>query len=246
MTDPRDRLCVGLDTPDADQALRIAEEIGEDVLWYKVGSALAMQGGEGLVRSLKAAGKKVFLDYKFHDIDQTVANAVSGAARAGVDLLTVHAVAPVVRAAAGAAADAGGGLIVAGVTVLTSLDAADLEAEGWRDGVPALVRARAQTAVAAGAGAVVASAQEAAMLRQLLAPDVMLITPGIRPPGAGAQDQKRVATPAEAIRDGADLLVVARPVIQAKEPKAAARRLIELIEEAERGRTAPADRRISG
>ncbi|MEQ9126087.1 MAG: orotidine 5'-phosphate decarboxylase / HUMPS family protein, partial [Alphaproteobacteria bacterium] len=169
-----------------------------------------------------------------------------GAARAGVDLLTVHAVAPVVRAAAGAAADAGGGLIVAGVTVLTSLDAADLEAEGWRDGVPALVRARAQTAVAAGAGAVVASAQEAAMLRQLLAPDVMLITPGIRPPGAGAQDQKRVATPAEAIRDGADLLVVARPVIQAKEPKAAARRLIELIEEAERGRTAPADRRISG
>ncbi len=99
MSDPRDYLCLALDTEDADQARRMSETLGESILWHKVGSALAVQGGEALIRDLKAAGKKVFLDYKFHDIDQTVANAVSGAVRLGVDLLTVHAVAPVVRAA---------------------------------------------------------------------------------------------------------------------------------------------------
>jgi len=232
MPDPRDHLCVGLDTPDADSARRMAETLGDSVTWMKVGSALAMQGGESLVRDLKAAGKKVFLDYKFHDIDQTVANAVSGATRAGVDLMTVHAVAPVVRAAADAAKQAGGGAIIAGVTVLTSLDESDLEAEGWHEGVAALVRSRAQTAVAAGADAIVASAHEARMLRGLLSPDVVLITPGIRAPGGEAQDQKRVATPATAIGDGADLLVVARPVIQAADPRAAAQHFLDLIDAA--------------
>jgi len=225
--DPRERLCVGLDTADAATALRLVEGIGDAVVWYKVGSALAMQGGESLIAALKSAGKKVFLDYKFHDIDQTVANAVSGAIRANVDLLTVHAVAPVVRAAAGARGTAATRIV--GVTVLTSLDAADLEAEGWRDGVPALVRARAQTALAAGADGVVASANEAAMLRELLAPNTYLVCPGIRPAGADAQDQKRVATPTRAIQDGADLLVVARPVIQAASPKDAASAILDEI-----------------
>lgn len=225
--DPRERLCVGLDTADADSALRLAEAIGDAVVWYKVGSALAMQGGEGLIAALKSAGKKVFLDYKFHDIDQTVANAVSGAIRADVDLLTVHAVAPVVRAAAKARGTAATRIV--GVTVLTSLDAADLEAEGWRDGVPALVRARAQTALAAGADGVVASANEAAMLRELLSPSTFLVCPGIRPAGAETQDQKRVATPTRAIQDGADLLVVARPVIQAASPKDAASAILDEI-----------------
>lgn len=229
-TDPRDRLCIGLDLPDADGALRMAEAIGDAGVWYKVGLALAVQGGEGLVRELKAAGKKVFLDYKFHDIDQTVANAVAGAVAADVDLLTVHAVAPVVRAAAAARGDAM--TKVVGVTVLTSLDASDLEAEGWRDGVAALVRTRAQTAVAAGADGVVASAKEAAMLRETLAPEALLVTPGIRPAGGEANDQKRVATPTTAIRDGADLLVVARPIIQAGCPRDAANSILDEIDAA--------------
>ena len=220
MADPRDHLCLALDTADADSARAMAERVGDAVTWHKVGSALALQGGEALVRDLKAAGKKVFLDYKFHDIDQTVANAVNGALRAGADLVTVHAVAPVVRAAA--SVKAGTSMKVVGVTVLTSLDAEDLEAEGWRDGVPALVRARAQTAVAAGADGVVASAQEAKMLRELLAPGAFLVTPGIRPAGGDVQDQKRVATPANAIQDGADLLVIGRPILQAADPRAAA------------------------
>lgn len=227
MTDPRDRLCLALDLADADAARRMAETVGDSIVWHKVGSALAVQGGEALVRDLKAAGKKVFLDYKFHDIDQTVANAVAGAVAAGVDLLTVHAVAPVVRAAAGARGVAA--TKVVGVTVLTSLDAADLEAEGWRDGVPALVRARAQAAVAAGADGVVASAQEARMLREQLAPDAFLVTPGIRPAGGDVQDQKRVATPGSAIEDGSDLLVVGRPILQAAAPKDAADAILEEI-----------------
>lgn len=225
--DPRERLCIGLDVADADTALAMADSIGDDGLWYKVGAALAMQGGERLTRELKAAGKKVFLDYKFHDIDQTVANAVTGALAAGADLATVHAVAPVVRAAAAARGDQDAKIV--GVTVLTSLDAEDLEAEGWKDGVAALVRARAQTAIAAGADGVVASAQEAAMLRELLAPSAFLVTPGIRPAGGQANDQKRVATPTKAIQDGADLLVVARPVIQAPSPRDAAKRLLDEI-----------------
>ena len=227
MPDPRDRLCLALDVADADAARRMAETVGESVTWHKVGLALALQGGEALMRDLKAAGKKVFLDYKFHDIDQTVANAVAGAVAAGADLVTVHAVAPVVRAAATAKGDAA--TKVVGVTVLTSLDAEDLEAEGWRDGVPALVRARAQTAIAAGADGVVASAQEAAMLRELLAPGAFLVTPGIRPAGGDVQDQKRVATPTSAIRDGSDLLVVGRPILNAAAPADAANAILDEI-----------------
>ncbi|MGZ0189119.1 MAG: orotidine-5'-phosphate decarboxylase [Alphaproteobacteria bacterium] len=227
MADPRDHLCLALDTTDADAARRMAETVGDAVLWHKVGLALAVQGGEALVRDLKAAGKRVFLDYKFHDIDQTVANAVTGAVAMGADLLTVHAVAPVVRAAA--AAKRGAATKVVGVTVLTSLDAEDLEAEGWRDGVPGLVRARAQTAIAAGADGVVASAQEAGMLRELLAPGAFLVTPGIRPAGGDAQDQKRVATPTSAIRDGSDLLVIGRPILQAKNPRDVANAILEEI-----------------
>ncbi len=230
MTAAQDRLCVALDTPDADSARRMAETVGDGVLWYKVGSALAVQGGEALIRDLKSVGKKVFLDYKFHDIDQTVANAVGGAVRAGVDLLTVHAVAPVVRAAA--SARGGAATKVVGVTVLTSLDVSDIEAEGWRDGMAALVRSRAQTAIAAGADGVVASAHETAMLRDLLAPSAFLVIPGIRPTGSDTQDQKRVATPAKAIRDGADLIVVGRPVIHAADPRSAAAAILEEIDAA--------------
>ena len=230
MADPRNHLCLALDTPDADAARRIAETVGDAVIWHKVGLALAVQGGEALIRDLKAAGKRIFLDYKFYDIDQTVANAVTGAVAMGADLLTVHAVAPVVQAAASAKGNAT--TKVVGVTVLTSLDTEDLEAEGWRDGLPALVRARALTAIAAGADGVVASAQEAAMLRQLLAPGTFIVTPGIRPAGGSTQDQKRVATPTSAIRNGSDLLVVGRPILHAKSPKDAAHAILDEIDAA--------------
>ncbi|MFZ8897902.1 MAG: orotidine-5'-phosphate decarboxylase [Alphaproteobacteria bacterium] len=227
MSDPRDYLCLALDTEDADQARRMSETLGESILWHKVGSALAVQGGEALIRDLKAAGKKVFLDYKFHDIDQTVANAVSGAVRLGVDLLTVHAVAPVVRAASTAKGNSDTKIVA--VTVLTSMDESDLKAEGWSDGAPALVRSRAQTAINEGADGVVASAQEAKMLRDILPPSTFIVTPGIRPAGGDAQDQKRISTPASAIRDGSNLLVVGRPILQANDPKGAANAILEEI-----------------
>jgi len=227
MSDPRDYLCLALDTEDADQARRMSETLGESILWHKVGSALAVQGGEALIRDLKAAGKKVFLDYKFHDIDQTVANAVSGAVRLGVDLLTVHAVAPVVRAASTAKGNSDTKIVA--VTVLTSMDESDLKAEGWSDGAPALVRSRAQTAINEGADGVVASAQEAKMLRDILPPSTFIVTPGIRPAGGDAQDQKRISTPASAIRDGSNLLVVGRPILQANDPKSAANAILEEI-----------------
>jgi orotidine-5'-phosphate decarboxylase len=227
MSDPRDYLCLALDTEDADQARRMSETLGESILWHKVGSALAVQGGEALIRDLKAAGKKVFLDYKFHDIDQTVANAVSGAVRLGVDLLTVHAVAPVVRAASTAKGNSDTKIVA--VTVLTSMDESDLKAEGWSDGAPALVRSRAQTAINEGADGVVASAQEAKMLRDILPPSTFIVTPGIRPAGGDAQDQKRISTPASAIKDGSNLLVVGRPILQANDPKGAANAILEEI-----------------
>ncbi len=227
MSDPRDYLCLALDTEDADQARRMSEILGESILWHKVGSALAVQGGEALIRDLKAGGKKVFLDYKFHDIDQTVANAVSGSVRLGVDLLTVHAVAPVVRAASTTKGNSDTKVVA--VTVLTSMDESDLKAEGWIDGAPALVRSRAQTAINEGADGVVASAQEAKMLRDILPPSAFIVTPGIRPAGGDAQDQKRISTPASAIRDGSNLLVVGRPILQAKDPKGAANAILEEI-----------------
>jgi orotidine-5'-phosphate decarboxylase len=227
MSDPRDYLCLALDTEDADQARRMSETLGESILWHKVGSALAVQGGEALIRDLKAAGKKVFLDYKFHDIDQTVANAVSGAVRLGADLLTVHAVAPVVRAASTAKGNSDTKIVA--VTVLTSMDESDLKAEGWSDGAPALVRSRAQTAINEGADGVVASAQEAKMLRDILPPSTFIVTPGIRPAGGDAQDQKRISTPASAIKDGSNLLVVGRPILQANDPKGAANAILEEI-----------------
>jgi orotidine-5'-phosphate decarboxylase len=230
MSDPRDHLCLALDTADADEARRMADLVGDSIQWHKVGSALAVQGGEALIKDLKEAGKKVFLDYKFHDIDQTVANAVSGAIRLGVDLLTVHAVVPVVRAAAKAKGDSATKIVA--VTVLTSMDESDLEAEGWHDGAVALVRSRAQNAINAGADGVVASAQEAKMLRDLLNPSAFIVTPGIRPAGGEAQDQKRISTPASAISDGSNLLVVGRPILQAQNPRDAANSILEEISSA--------------
>jgi orotidine-5'-phosphate decarboxylase len=219
---PDDRLIVGLDLPDADAARAMAAALGDDVSFYKVGLGLIPRGGLDLARELKDRGKRVFLDLKLFDISATVEAAVRNLDDLAPDFLTVHGDPHVVRAAV--AGRAGPTRILA-VTILTSLDRADLDAALIRDGaLDELVLERAVRAFAAGADGVIASPREAARLRALPeARGKLIVTPGIRPAGTAANDQKRTATPAEAVAAGADHIVVARPVIAAPDPRAAAR-----------------------
>jgi orotidine-5'-phosphate decarboxylase len=227
---PRDRLIVALDKPDVAEARRLVERIGEGARFYKVGMELAYGGGLKLVPELASAGKQVFLDLKLHDIPNTVERATAQAAKLGARFLTVHAYPQTMRAAAAGAK--GSGMQVLAVTVLTSCDDADLLEACYRFGVVETVRRRAEQALALGVDGLVASAAEAAALRGIVGAGMLLVTPGIRPEGAAAGDQKRVATPAEAIRNGADYLVVGRPVTQAPDPRAAAEAIVTEIAEA--------------
>jgi orotidine-5'-phosphate decarboxylase len=219
---PDDRLIVGLDLPDTDAARAMVAALGDDVSFYKVGLGLIPRGGLDLARELKDRGKRVFLDLKLFDISATVEAAVRNLDDLAPDFLTVHGDPHVVRAAV--AGRAGPTRILA-VTILTSLDRADLDAALIRDGaLDELVLERAVRAFAAGADGVIASPREAARLRALPeARGKLIVTPGIRPAGTAANDQKRTATPAEAFAAGADHIVVARPVIAAPDPRAAAR-----------------------
>jgi len=223
----RDRLIVALDTPDAGEARRLVERIGEGVIFYKVGMELAYGGGLELVPELVQAGKQVFLDLKLHDIPNTVERATAQAARLGARFLTVHAYPQTMRAAVAGAK--GSGTQILAVTVLTSSDDADLSEACYRFGVVETVRRRADQAHELGVEGLVASAAEAALIRQTVGQAMLLVTPGIRPAAAAAGDQKRVATPAEAIRNGADYLVVGRPITQAPDPRAAAEAIIAEI-----------------
>ncbi len=227
MIDPRDRLIVGLDTPDCASARRIVERIGDAARFYKIGLGLLYTGGIELARELAADGNKLFLDTKVFDIDRTVENAVRGAAGPGIDLLTVHGDRKIMQAAARGRGQAATRLLA--ITVLTSLDADDLSEFGYRGPVEELVLARAQQAQAAGMDGVVASGLEAARLREALGPDMLIVTPGIRLPGSDADEQKRAATPQAAIAAGADHLVVAREILRAPDPRAAALRFQEEI-----------------
>jgi orotidine-5'-phosphate decarboxylase len=233
MTDPqtaapqtaaRDRLIVGLDVSTAAEAETIVGQLGETVLWYKIGYQLAYGGGLPLVRELTQAGKKVFLDLKLLDIPNTVAKGVESAAGLGAAMLTLHAYPHAMEAAVAAAR--GSELTLLGVTVLTSLDDADLRQAGYAHGVADLVRLRAAQARDIGMGGIVAAAPEAAALRALVNPNMAIVTPGIRPTGAAAGDQKRVATPAEALAAGASHLVVARPIVRAADPLQAAEAIL--------------------
>ena len=232
MANGRERLIIALDAPDAAQARALVRQLGDAVLFYKVGKELFTAAGPDVVRELVAAGKRVFLDLKFHDIPSTVAGAVRSAASLGVSMLTVHAAGglPMLRAASQAAAESAAKPAVLAVTVLTSLADAELQQIGLNDGVEAQVLRLAALALQGGCGGIVASAQEAARLRQSLGRDFLLVTPGIRPAGADAGDQARVVTPEAAIASGADYLVVGRPVTQACNPQEAARAIIEQIE----------------
>lgn len=218
-----DRLIVALDVPNALQGLAMAERLGDSVSFYKIGLGMLTGGGLALANELKQDhGKRIFLDMKLFDIGNTVENAVRGLAQFDLDFLTVHGDPHVVRAAKEGAA--GKDLKILAVTILTSLNRDDLDASLLKPGdVQDLVVERAAKAFEAGADGVIASPQEAALIRALpQAEGRLIVTPGVRPAGAALGDQKRVASPASAIQDGADHIVVGRPIYQAKDPKAAA------------------------
>ena len=217
---PRDRLIVPLDLPGVAQAEAMIARLGDSVSFYKIGYQLAYAGGLPLVSQLAKSGKKVFLDLKLHDIDNTVARGVESVAKLGATFLTVHAYPQTMKAAV--EGRAGSDLKILAVTVLTSYDDGDLHAAGYRLNVSDLVEARAQQAQVLGVDGLVCSPQEAASLRKIVGHQMNLVTPGIRPAGAEVGDQKRIMTPGRAIAAGADYLVVGRPITGAADPKAAA------------------------
>ena len=226
MTSPaRDRLIVALDVPTVLQAAGIVETLGDSVSFYKIGYQLAFCGGLDLARELKNAGKSVFLDMKLLDIDNTIAKGVEGVMKLGVDMLTLHAYPKAMQAAVEAAR--GSNLCLLGVTVLTSMDGQDLSAAGYHDDPVTLVLKRARQARDAGMGGIVCSAAEAESVREIVGPDMAVVTPGIRPAGADAGDQKRIVTPRDAIMAGASHLVVGRPVVAAVDRKAAAEAILK-------------------
>jgi orotidine-5'-phosphate decarboxylase len=218
-----DRLIVALDLPDPLAGLKLVERLGPAVGFYKIGLGMLTSGGLALASELKTEhGKRIFLDMKFFDIPATVEAAVAGVARFGLDFLTVHGDPNVVRAAR-AGAD-GTGLKILAVTILTAVDRADLDSALIVPGtMEEIVAERAKRAFAAGADGVIASPHEAATIRALPgAAGRLIVTPGVRPAGTAAGDQKRIATPAAAIRSGADHVVIGRPIWQAPDPRAAA------------------------
>jgi orotidine-5'-phosphate decarboxylase len=229
MLTARDRLIVALDLPSVKAAEDMVSRLGDTVSFYKIGYQLAFAGGLPFAAGLIAAGKKVFLDLKLHDIANTVTKGVESVAQLGASFLTVHAYPQTMKAALDARR---GDLKILAVTVLTSYDDADLFAAGSKLGVAALVAQRAVQARDLKVDGLVCSAEEVANLRKLVGPGMVLVTPGIRPAGSGKDDQKRVMTPAKAIAAGADYLVVGRPVVEAGDPKAAASAIVAEIEQA--------------
>ena len=227
-------LIVALDVQTREEAVAKVKTIGDPVGFYKIGLELFTAEGPDVVKAVKDLGKKVFLDLKFHDIPRTVERAVGSAGRLGVDLLTIHSVGgkAMIRAAADAARAFGANSPkVLAVTVLTSLDQSDLADVGIAGRTPAeQVAAMARFATANGAHGLVCSPKEVGALSATLPKGTLFVTPGVRPAGAAVGDQKRVATPADAVRDGATHLVVGRPILAAADPAAAARAILAEIE----------------
>lgn len=219
------QLIVGLDVSTRARAEEIVSLLGDSVDFYKIGYQ-CFYGADGfaLGKALLAAGKKVFFDLKLLDIDNTVEKGVAAIAETGATMLTVHAYPQCMRAAVRGAA--GSGLCVLGVSVLTSMDDADVAEAGFARDTAGLVALRAQQARDAGIGGLVASPHEAEMVRTIVGPKMAVVTPGIRPAGATKGDQKRVMGPGEALAAGASHLVVARPIIEADDPAAAARAIL--------------------
>jgi orotidine-5'-phosphate decarboxylase len=226
--DIRDRLIIGLDVPSVEEARALVGRIGEAGTFYKIGYQLAYAGGFELARELIDQGKKVFLDLKLHDIGNTVEEGVRSVARLGATFLTVHAYPQTMRAAV--AGKAGSSLKILAVTVLTSYDDNDLVEAGYAPVSAAdLVARRAGQARDLNVDGIVCAAPEAERVRAIVGPDRLIVTPGIRPAGSDAGDQKRIVTPSEGIRLGANHLVVARPILKAADPKAAAEAIVREI-----------------
>ena len=231
MTDPRERLIVALDVSSAAAARKIVAAVGDSAYTYKVGMQLYTAEGPAVVRDLISAGRRVFLDLKYHDIPNTVGAAVREAAELGVSMLTVHASGggPMLKAASQAAAASSHAPLVLAVTVLTSLDESELNKLGVHGSVVDQVLRLAALALSNGCGGVVASAHEAQALRADLGQEFTIVTPGVRPAGTGRDDQARVVTPAEAVAAGSTYIVVGRPITDAPDPAAEARSILAQI-----------------
>jgi orotidine-5'-phosphate decarboxylase len=226
----RERLIVALDVPSVAKAEAMVMRLGDSVRFYKIGYQLAFAGGLPFATELVASGKQVFLDLKLHDIGNTVAKGVESVAQLGATFLTVHAYPQTMKAAI--EGRRGSKLRILAVTVLTSYDDADLAAAGYEMDVKELASARAAQARDIGIDGLVCSAEEVATLRDIAGAGMVLVTPGIRPTGSDVGDQKRIVTPAQAIKAGADYLVVGRPVVEAADPKAAADEIVAEIDAA--------------
>lgn len=228
--DARERLIVALDLPSVAAADAMVARLGNSVWFYKIGYQLAFAGGMPFAARLIAAGKQVFLDLKLHDIGNTVTKGVESVAQLGATFLTVHAYPQTMKAAV--EGKQGSKLRILAVTVLTSYDDADLAAAGYEMNVKELAAARAAQARDTGVDGLVCSAEEAASLRDIVGPGMVLVTPGIRPAGSATGDQKRIMTPARAIEAGANYLVIGRPVLEARDPKGVADAIVAEIEQA--------------
>lgn len=232
-----DKLIVAMDVPNALAGLELAKTLGDSIGFYKIGLGMLTGGGLALANELKLEhGKRIFLDMKLFDIGATVEHAVRGIAQYDIDFLTVHGDPHVVRAAKEGASKSN--MKILAVTILTSLDRDDLDANLMKAGdIRHLVIERAERAFEAGADGVIASPQEAGFIRALSsAKKKLIVTPGVRPTGTALGDQKRIATPAEAIANGADHIVVGRPIWQSNDPRKAAQSILQDIREASTGR----------
>jgi orotidine-5'-phosphate decarboxylase len=225
--DARERLIVALDVNSVREAEGLIAQLGDTVCFYKIGYQLGFAGGLGFASDLIASGKQVFLDFKLHDIGNTVQKGVESIAKIGATFLTVHAFPQTMKAAA--AGREGSPLRILGVTVLTSYDDTDLAAAGYDMTVAELAAARAEQARDIGIDGLVCSAEEVARLRGIVGRRMALVTPGIRPAGSAVGDQKRIMTPGRAIEAGADYLVIGRPIVEAHEPKVAAEAIVAEI-----------------
>lgn len=228
--DARDRMIVALDVPSVSEARLIVEALGDGASFYKIGMQLVFAGGLTLIDELRRADKRIFLDMKLLDIDNTIEGAVRSIARLAPTLTTIHAYPQAMRAAVKARPAGGPGLLA--VTVLTSMDSADLKEAGYASDALSLVKLRAAAAGAAGMDGIVCSPLEAAEVRRVIGQDMLIVTPGVRPAGSATGDQKRTMTPGEAISSGADYVVVGRPVTAAADPPRAAADIVREIEQA--------------